>query len=172
MYVCSCVYTRMYGHSRKCVDLTASSRVCQRHLAASSIDRIFILQDEAFFFSVDSDSDISAVLQPSPLVVPVVGLLELLWLDPSPTLCASCLSWKQVMVVNCDDMVRITSHQVESSDPLVFRQLKGPRRGGAGGHSLVDAHFKTFLQVSHARNIAVVVGWRSPPRNSPGGERG
>lgn len=53
----------------------------------------------------------------------------------------------QIMVLDCGGgTIDITSHLVESSDPLQLSELAEPC-GGAWGSSIVDARFKAFLQV-------------------------
>lgn len=54
----------------------------------------------------------------------------------------------KIMVLDCGGgTIDITSHLVESSDPLQLSELAEPC-GGAWGSSIVDARFKAFLQVS------------------------
>ena len=51
------------------------------------------------------------------------------------------------MVLDCGGgTIDITSHLVESSDPLQLSELAEPC-GGAWGSSIVDSRFKAFLQV-------------------------
>lgn len=51
------------------------------------------------------------------------------------------------MVLDCGGgTIDITSHLVESADPLQLSELAEPC-GGAWGSSIVDARFKAFLQV-------------------------
>lgn len=53
------------------------------------------------------------------------------------------------MVLDCGGgTIDITSHLVESSDPLQLSELAEPC-GGAWGSSIVDARFKSFLQVRY-----------------------
>lgn len=60
------------------------------------------------------------------------------------------------MVLDCGGgTIDITSHLVESSDPLQLSELAEPC-GGAWGSSIVDSRFKAFLQVQMRRSMAVV----------------
>lgn len=53
------------------------------------------------------------------------------------------------MVLDCGGgTIDITSHLVESSDPLQLSEVAEPC-GGAWGSSIVDARFRAFLQVLH-----------------------
>ena len=61
----------------------------------------------------------------------------------------------QIMVLDCGGgTIDITSHLVESSDPLQLSELAEPC-GGAWGSSIVDARFKAFLQVSTTQKRGV-----------------
>lgn len=60
------------------------------------------------------------------------------------------------MVLDCGGgTIDITSHLVESSDPLQLSELAEPC-GGAWGSSIVDSRFKAFLQVHMKISMSVV----------------
>lgn len=61
------------------------------------------------------------------------------------------------MVLDCGGgTIDITSHLVESSDPLQLSELAEPC-GGAWGSSIVDSRFKAFLQVQTDEGSMAVV---------------
>lgn len=67
------------------------------------------------------------------------------------------------MVLDCGGgTIDITSHLVESSDPLQLSELAEPC-GGAWGSSIVDARFKSFLQVRHHRTTCYTIPYHTLP---------